>query len=215
MSGPGHYEDYNCVQVQTGDDPNACPMDPYMPLYYMTRMTQHDPVFPFHQCCYELLSQRLTGSSDVEKLDKDLLYSIMHELSFEAVSECKRLGNIDYGDIDQHQAQLWANDLGTECFVRHPGKTASIGALLPMMLYIDRKASAATDLHASLPAVKNTFKDFPYDILYRVTSFLSDQDILNLITASWVVADFLANDTFWRQRLPISMPWFFELHEAI
>jgi hypothetical protein len=50
-----------------------------------TSYTRQDPhgltVFPFHDCCLDILTEVLTSSKDVTEIDKDVLCDVMFELT--------------------------------------------------------------------------------------------------------------------------------------
>lgn len=71
------------------------------------------PAIPFHdRCYYEVLSRALTGYPDSDDIDKDILYSIMAELSQEYVRRLK----LDYGSPDPSAEQYWESRYGDEVF---------------------------------------------------------------------------------------------------
>lgn len=168
-------------------------------------------IFPFHWCCYELLSKCITGSFDVSKLDKDLLFSIMHELSFGS----GRL-ELNYGVTEGMQQQFWETCPGYELVVSHPQDTPGVAELILSMFGAMAFQPVAADTKLGSRIQRDIFAHLPYDLVYKVVTLLSDKDLLSLINASWPVhALFRNNDQFWRQRLGRTMPWFFELHDLL
>lgn len=117
MSGPGTYNDCLGVSVKSGDDPNAKDVDLDMPSCYRNLDYICDAIFPIHWCSYELLTKCLTGSFDDDRLDKDLLYSVMQGLLLDS-GTCLRV--VGHGDADRMQGQNWETLASYEFVVSHP-----------------------------------------------------------------------------------------------
>lgn len=214
MSGPGTYNDCWGVSVESGDDPNAEDVNLDMPSCYHNLDAICDAIFPFHWCCYEILTKCLTGSFDDDRLDKDLLYSVMQGLSLDA-GTCLRV--VDYGDAARMQGQNWETLAGYEFIVSHPFNVPGASELTLSMFGTDafEPKSSCTDLGRGVR--DDPFVRTSYDIIYRISKFISDDELANLARASWPVHALLRNNhQFWRQRLKASFfPWFFELRDLL
>jgi hypothetical protein len=59
----------------------------------ITSSIDPEAVFPFHKCCFEILTWALTGSMDARNLVKETLYEVLSDLSRD------KFLNLDYGAI--------------------------------------------------------------------------------------------------------------------
>lgn len=196
MSGPGTYNDCLGVSVDSGDDPNAKDVDLDMPSCYRNLDDMCDAIFPIHWCCYELLTKCLTGSFDDDRLDKDLLYSVMQGLLLDS-GTCSRV--VGHGDADRMQGQNWETLASYEFVVSHPlnvpGSSEFILSLFSTVAFKPR--SSCTDFGRRVR--EDHFARTPYDFIYRISKFISDDELPNLARASWPYR-------LWRQnRCPISL----------
>lgn len=161
-----------------------------------------------------MLAKCLTGSFNDASLDKDLLYSIMHELS---PYDGSALTGVDYGVVSDMQGQFWQNLAGYEFVVSHPRDVPGANEVILSMFASDafRSGSSCADLRSRV--LDDSFGRIPYDIVHKISSFISDEDLVNLARASWPVHALLQNNhQFWSQRLRTScFPWFFELRELL
>ncbi|KAH8810880.1 hypothetical protein F5884DRAFT_897414 [Xylogone sp. PMI_703] len=205
ISGPGFYEDFGFVKVVPGDDPNyddGCSFS----CYYAQR--EEDPVFPFHWCCYELLTIALTGDSNCSSVNKDVLYDIFQELSEPYTSRL----NLDFDDPAPPREQFWLSREGEELFVANP-------SLTPELLDFTKTIFTTTDIefpslreNLTTPVAYNPFEKLPYDIIYRICSFSPPKTIISFImTSKSLLSDYHQNNNFWQQWIKCKMPWFFEL----
>lgn len=224
VSGPGTYDDIGFVDVDAGDDPNCQDFDFGRVLCYRNEDDNRDAIFPFHWCCYKMLAKCITGSFEassfdddgdlVYSLDNDLLYGVMEEL----VQGFRRsFSTIDFGDARRMQDQSWETEPGYEFLVCHPLDVAGANELVLSMFSSDafKARSPCSDLGSRVRG--DPFLGIPYDIVYRITSFISNEDLVNLAKASWPIHSLLQNnDQFWRQRIRTSfLPWFFEFEELL
>lgn len=213
VSGPGSYGDYGRVSVESGYDPNAEGADLTDASCYDDVDSQCGPLFPFHWCCYEMLVKHITGSPIDSGLDKDLLYAIMDSLS---PGSGGPLADLDYGDAGDMQSQFWEIVAGYEYLVSNPRKVPAAAYVVSSMFSLGafKTRSSCTDLE-SLVRV-DPFMRLPYDIIYKISGFISDEEVVNLARASWPVHSLLRdNSQFWRHRLRASLPWFSELWELL
>lgn len=214
VSGPGSYGDYGRVSVESGDDPNAEGADLADASCYDDVDSQCGPLIPFHWCCYEMLVKCITGSLNDGSLDKDLLYAIMDSLS---PGSGGPLAGLDYGDAGDMQSQFWEVVAGYEYLVSYPRKVPAATDVISSMFSSDafKTRSSCTDLESLVR--DDPFKRIPYDIIYKISGFMSDKEVVNLARASWPVHSLLRdNSQFWRQRIRASfLPWFFELQELL
>lgn len=224
VSGPGTYDDIGYVDVDVGDDPNCEEFDFGRVLCYRNEDDKGDAIFPFHWCCYEMLAKCITGSFEassfddegdlVYSLDNDLLYGIMQELS-QDLGRC--FSNIDYGDAGRMQDQFWEAKPGYEFLVCHPLEVAGANEAVSSMFASDafKTRTPCSDLADRVRV--DPFLKIPYDVVYRISGLISNEDLVNLTRASWPIQGLLRNnDQFWRQRIKASfLPWFIELGELL
>ncbi|KAL1615432.1 hypothetical protein SLS56_011822, partial [Neofusicoccum ribis] len=179
---------------------------------YRTDGSGAPPVFPFHWCCFELLLKVLTNTTDLDRLDKELLYNVMQDLA----QDDTRCLSLDYGGAGAAQSQFWESLPGQEFLVVKPAFVPLLADILPVAIGGETfKNSPQAETPANLEAriANDPFTNMPYDILYKILCFLSFDSISNLSIASWPVHVSLRNNGgFWRQLARNSMPWFFELH---
>lgn len=161
-----------------------------------------------------MLSKCITGSFDDDELDKDLLYGIMQDLS---VDYSRSFEKIDYGDAGHMQDQFWQAVPGYEFLVSHPRDVPGANEVVLSKFASDafKQRPSCKDLGRRVRS--DPFLRTPYDIICRISGFISDDDLINLKRASWPTHALLQNnDQFWRQRLKASFfPWFFELRELL
>lgn len=212
MAGPGQYLEFSLVTIDESSDPNADGVD-IGNLQCYCSWESEEPVFPFHWCCYEILAKHLTGSFDVGKLDKDLVYSIMRDLT---VDYGKVLRDTDYGDASWMHEEYWRVSPGYEYLVSHPRDVPGAKETMLSLLGSSKFEKLSSEIDPGQRVRSDPFMKLPYDLICGVTSMLEDRDLLNLMSASWPVHGLLRNTRqFWQQRLKTSIPWFFELHELL
>lgn len=174
-------------------------------------------VFPFHPCCYELLSRRITGGTDISKLNKTVLWNIMKELSPEGSNRL----NLDYGEPCPPNEQFWQSAAGEEIFAAKPTGDKKFEILVRATI-MGRKFQLLTQDPGRDQAIDgrtghDVFKMLPYDIVYHITELLPISAVLRLCQASWVMNTLLRDDMeFWRRRIKRELlPWFYELAPLI
>ncbi|KAJ0413426.1 hypothetical protein BJY00DRAFT_322026 [Aspergillus carlsbadensis] len=100
VSGLGYYADAGELVVKMGERAKRT----YFNCYGFGTDKAPGPVVPFHYCCFEVLLQALTGSTDVQNVDLDVLYDVMMGL-------CNGPGSalcLEYGDdVINAQGQYW------------------------------------------------------------------------------------------------------------
>ncbi|GME25859.1 hypothetical protein GTA08_BOTSDO09438 [Neofusicoccum parvum] len=179
---------------------------------YRTDGSGAPPVFPFHWCCFELLLKVLTNTTDLGRLDKELLYNVMQDLA----QDDTRYLSLDYGEAGAAQSQFWESLPGQEFLVVKPAFVPLLADILPVAIggeTFKNSPQAETPVTLEARIANDPFTNMPYDILYKILCFLSFDSISNLSIASWPVHVSLRNNGgFWRQLARNSMPWFFELH---
>ncbi|KUI67408.1 hypothetical protein VM1G_03131 [Cytospora mali] len=214
VMGPGFYRGNGDVMIEEeGNDPNAEDVEPF-DLRCYDSINATDPVFPFHWCCYEILAKCTTGSFDVDKLDKDLLYRIMRELSPPGSTS---LSNIDYGfPAPMHTRVKWISSPGYEFLVSHPRDVPGVHDIILSMFESGGFETLPCDSDLRARVRSDPFTGLPYDIVHNISTMLELGDILNLAKASWPVHVLLRDVVqFWQQHLKTSMAWFLELIELL
>ena len=208
ISGLGEYMEYGYVDVDEGRDPNFLE-DQELNCY--RDLSQREPVYPFHDCCFELLKQCLFWPSKYGSVDNDLLYSVMESFT----SGGSRL-TLDYGMTSLIDFQYWESHPGEEYLVVHPTEDRGLKEVVAATLARSEFIPLRSELNLGSRVANDPFFKLPYELLLRVLKLLSNQSILSLANASWTTHHTLRNnDSFWRQRIRDSMPWFFELHHVL
>ncbi|OJD14272.1 hypothetical protein ACJ73_09100 [Blastomyces percursus] len=167
--------------------------------------------FPFHWCCFEILTRAITGSTATGNIDKDTLYRAMIGLSPPYAGRLM----ISYGDLIGVE-QFWESVPGEEYAVTHPTIIPGFEEVLrTLILEKTFKATSPNSLNLTHKVKWDPFSTFPYDLLYSVLSFLPGDSILALMAASWPVYSLTRHPPFWKQLMYWGMPWFWELHKVI
>ncbi|KAK4187852.1 hypothetical protein QBC35DRAFT_219008 [Podospora australis] len=187
----------------------------YMGLYTAASGSGNDEPsnFPFHMPCIQLLCQNLTSIACPcanSTLNKDVLY-------FSLLSLCEfnpQALMVNYGEAEPSMQYKWACRNGYEWVVSHPRintrPRAVMSLLLNTLAHVQGRYFVEQDLSAKVRT--DPFGKLPYDLIYRLSNFLSDRDLFALSTASWSVhLPLRTNNQFWRYRVRnFSMPWFEE-----
>jgi hypothetical protein len=107
ISGRGRYDDYGRFGIKKmAKDPNDPGLDEYN-CYSDYDSEGSAPTFPFHEECYWVLARHL-GYKDPKYINKDVLYSVMSQLSEEYGVNL----NLDYGGVTGEQ--FWSCEAGHE-----------------------------------------------------------------------------------------------------
>lgn len=159
-------------------------------------------VFPFHKTCLKILAWVLTGSPDLEQLDKDRLYSTLFAHPHISCA-------LDLNYDGPRRDQFWTCARGEEILVADPLPTSPkseqvSGALRDFLLFqrsggggggggkdleLDLGARVRSDLFASLPP----------ELLRAVLELLPPKRLAALAAASYVVYCALRDDWgFWK-----------------
>ncbi|KAL2864696.1 uncharacterized protein BJX67DRAFT_360590 [Aspergillus lucknowensis] len=165
------------------------------------------PIFPMHQACLEVLSRAIFGRVDVDRVQKNILYEVMHELS-----DFCRL-DLDYGDITGAD-QDWQCVPGEEYSVICPTDPIDLAEQLRTDYSIS-PPKAQTRLDLSDKVIRDPFRNLPYDITYHILQYLPGESILALNKASGAIFMRTSNDSFWKRRLSQDMPWLWELQNYL
>ncbi|KLJ06740.1 hypothetical protein EMPG_17772 [Blastomyces silverae] len=182
-----------------------------MPCSYASGGCDFPPNFPFHWCCFEILTRVVTGSTATGSIDKDILYRSMIGLS----PPYARSLSISYGTLLGVE-QFWASVPGEEYAVTHPTIIPGFEEVLrTLILEKTFKITSPNRLNLTHKVRWDPFSIFPYDLLYSVLSFLPGDSILAFMAASWPVYSATRHPPFWKQLMYWGMPWFWELHKVV
>ncbi|KAK4236390.1 hypothetical protein C8A03DRAFT_16969 [Achaetomium macrosporum] len=164
-------------------------------------------VFPFHYCCFNILTQVLTGGNDTTKIDEDALFDTMARL-VQTHSVCL---DIDYGSISG-QDQRWESIPGEEFSVTNPSSSPLITALLEQYLGKDvfQLRPAGPGITRD-PCVQDPFSSLPPEVLHNIFRFLPGNNLLELLEASWAAFSATRRNAFWKWFLKHDLPWVVEL----
>lgn len=213
LSGPGHYAGLGGMDCEDGDDPNFQDYDGGLSCYF--DWNEEDPVFPFHWDCYLTFCQCLTGSHDLDRIDKDVLYNTMRSLTSD-YDTCLHLDYNETGtDACLYVDQYWEARPGGELLVASPSKSpkvsASVKARLERGLQLTR-----LDENLGCKVRSDPFSRLAHEVSDQIISYLDHSSLVNLFRASWSLhSSYHGNDKFWRQRIRHTLDWFFELEDAL
>ncbi|OJD15883.1 hypothetical protein AJ78_03901 [Emergomyces pasteurianus Ep9510] len=228
ISGQGEYVDYVTAGSHTSKvkltitklisllDPNS-PQNPNLAgeldnvSCYTHGWNNDIPAFPFHWCCFEILTRVLTGSTDICKINKDILYNVMIGLS----PEYERRLAIDYGSILGVE-QFWGSVPGEEYAVTHPTIIPGFEeALQQLISEMTLKATSTGRLQLADKVKLDPFSNLPYDILHYILQFLPGDSTRAFMAASWSVYNATRHPALWKRLIYWGMPWFWELHKLV
>jgi hypothetical protein len=174
------------------------------PCYHAYEPEEETPAFPMHEACFKLLTKCLATEKD-KKIDKDVLYDVMHQ----SMEELARNLELDYGPIDGAQ-QSWECYAGEEWSVTDPvskpGIEEVVKSMLPPTLF-DRPSASRLDLGHKVR--QDPLMVLPYDVLHGVCAQLSIKDTIALLNASWHVHDSTRDPAFWRLMIRVHIVSFF------
>lgn len=139
----------------------------------------------------------------------------MKELSPPLGGRC--LSHIDYGDAADMQGPCWQTVAGYEFVVSHPLNVPSANDIVLSTFASGSFKPRPSCTHLGSRVRNDPFDSVPYDIIFGISTFISDGELVNLARASWPIHALLRNNNnFWWQRMRTSsFPWFFELQELL
>ncbi|KAK4157424.1 hypothetical protein C8A00DRAFT_11764 [Chaetomidium leptoderma] len=167
-------------------------------------------VYPLHRCCLNILARVLTGSGNVAKIDKHVLYDTMEEANIDW--EGARRLFLDYGIRANGQKEVWASIPGEEFAVTNPSPTPEVTELLKGFL-ADGVFGLRPGSHGVMrvPQVRDPFSRLPPELLINIFRLLPGHTLLALLKASWPAFCATRRNGFWRWFLKHDMPWLTEL----
>ncbi|ROT42389.1 hypothetical protein SODALDRAFT_326552 [Sodiomyces alkalinus F11] len=218
VTGPGVSQEYGGIDVQLGSDPNAQDLDTG-DFHCYWHWEKGDPVFPFHWPCYELLVLVLTGARDPSAINKDVLYSVMRSISpplGSVLGLCYSEPDAD-PKIDPELEQYWESRPGQELLLASPARSEGLRyVVLDDLSRRDFNLLPATDPGLARKSQGDCFARLPWEIVYYILGFISDDSLFKLLQASHFIHSSLHRDaTFWKSRISTKLPWFFELHHFL
>lgn len=159
-------------------------------------------VFPFHKTCLKILAWVLTGSPDLEQLDKDRLYNALF-----AHPHISCALDLDYDG--PRRDQFWTCARGEEILVADPlptpPKSEQVSGALRDFLLFQRSGGGGggggKDLELDLGARvrSDLFASLPPELLRAVLELLPPKRLAALAAASYVVYCALHDDWgFWK-----------------
>lgn len=198
VSGSGQYCDAAQVNVDEGDDPNFDPS---------AEIVAYDGSIPFHWPCFEILGTVLEGQAGISGLNKLKLYNTMMRAHPMFAS---RLVRLDYGNPSPPNEQWWISEAGKEFIVIHP----TISLKKTTALIRDRWMKSIQVVSPSdrlRRAGADIFQRLPLELMVNTCNKLTPESLYQLALASPSIDALLEDKSFWKQYLPIHMPWSFEL----
>ncbi|UKZ74792.1 hypothetical protein TrVFT333_002462 [Trichoderma virens FT-333] len=202
ISGPAKYEDYGRAKVSPGSDPNQPSNETSFPCFWA--MEGDVPVvFPFHECCFDIVSRALTGSENRCKIDKDALYNIMIGLS----EQFENTLAISHGDINGGQ-QFWERIPGEEYTVTQPVFSPVVKAFIQRKIASnDLAVRRQFVLEDEQQRISDPFHVLSNELVWQIARYLPAEAILALSTASWPVFNATRDNGFWKAFIYNDMPW--------
>ncbi|KAL3459981.1 hypothetical protein BJX64DRAFT_263745 [Aspergillus heterothallicus] len=165
------------------------------------------PVFPMHKACLDLLSRALFGVVNVDRIQKDILYDVMHDLT----DFCKL--DLNYGDITGAD-QDWQCVPGEEYSIIPPTDDLDLAEDVRSEVAgksIFERGAQTSRLDLRGKVVRDPFANLPYDVTYYILQYLPSESVLALNRASWTIFARTRNNSFWKRRLAQDMPWVWEI----
>ncbi|KAF9891589.1 hypothetical protein FE257_003600 [Aspergillus nanangensis] len=205
ITGKADYEDCNLIHFADINDGQS---DGDYYCYYVPDAI--DPVvFPIHGSCLEVFTRAITGSTDINLLDKEALYNTMAELSSYSAL------NLPYGDIHGPD-QDWQCIPGEEYSVTNPMSIDGVKEFLKENLPRNKDhCPNKSPVDTTQRIAGDPFRYIPYDVAYLILSYLSGHSLQALIKASAVFKNVSRGEGFWKQVLVRHMPWFWELQDMV
>ncbi|KAF2002070.1 hypothetical protein P154DRAFT_562204 [Amniculicola lignicola CBS 123094] len=208
MTGEGSYHDYGEFQVEweSDDEPGGeyeC---------YTSYNSNHVPVYPFHHTCYKILATAISGnptSIAADIIKNDTLYSVMEALTD---AEGGRHLNLDYGigGIDQ----FWRSLSGEEYSVCDPCHEPQLRRFLRTKFRYRNFPSSLQKIDLISRVTHDPFSHLPTELHHLIFEYLSIEDLVSVIRASFFTFRSTQDNAFWKQRVRKDiLPWFWELQD--
>ncbi|KAL4895146.1 F-box domain protein [Aspergillus ambiguus] len=210
ISGPGYYADIGEVAVKAESASNNTQKRSVFACYGSGTGDSPGPVIPFHWCCFEILTRALTGSTNPDHVDMEVLYAVMMDL-------CNMSGSalhLSYGDeVQESQGRYWECIPGAEYCATHPTETPALNDFIRNDVIMNKELRvppAKLHLHGRQPA--SPFGRLPLEMVYHICSFLPGESLKALTQASLNVQIVTQHNYFWEKAVQWDMPWFWEFH---
>ncbi|KAE8155114.1 hypothetical protein BDV25DRAFT_146590 [Aspergillus avenaceus] len=206
IAGPGYYADIGELVIKPGTET-------YQPKRRTTYMCYDEgteeasgPVLPFHWSCFEILTRVLTGSTDTETVDLNVLYHALSPITNHSSLQ------LNYGgDVSRAQGRYWECIPGAEYCAKHPIETPLIDELMQNLTTDSKFTSSATEIHLGDRRPTDPFGQLPLEIAQHICMFLPGDSLKALAQASLSVQVITQDNSFWKRFLQWDMPWFWEL----
>ncbi|KAF9885251.1 hypothetical protein FE257_000611 [Aspergillus nanangensis] len=194
ISGPGYYADIGEIAVKTESESGHTQQRNVFACYGSGSDDARGPVIPFHWCCYEILTRTLTGSTDTNNVNTDVLYTVMNDL-------CNMSGS--------------ALDVtyGPDYCATHPTNTPTLEKFIQTSVTEDKDLRVPpTKIHLNGRSPTSPFGNLPLEMIYRICSFLPGESIKALTEASLSMHLVSQHNYFWEKTIQWDMPWLSEFH---
>lgn len=212
ISEQGYYADMGELVVKAKPDSSRPLHRDVYACYSDATEEASGPVLPFHWCCFEILTRTLTGSTNPQDLNLDVLYHIMATLSNGSSSALQ----LSYGDdIHRAQGRYWECIPGAEYCATHPTNIPNLDVFI--------ESSMTTHAGLKLPSEEVTprgrnptspFGRLPFELVERICLYLPGDSLKALTQASLSIQLLTQDNFFWKQFMQWDMPWFWELHAS-
>ncbi|WYZ38324.1 hypothetical protein EsH8_III_000238 [Colletotrichum jinshuiense] len=170
---------------------------------------QLEPIFPFHSQCYVLLNHALQEEHDIQSIDKDILYSVMFELSSEKNSLCLE---VDYGiAIADKYWEASEQDFIAAMPLLSPSSVDGVALTeiwgdVPVLEDIDYSKYGQSQTGAPGP-----FSKLPDEILIQIAQCLDTSSLFQLLESSPTIFSTVnRNQQFWKRHIKTWIRWFFD-----
>ncbi|KAL2192490.1 hypothetical protein P885DRAFT_82176 [Corynascus similis CBS 632.67] len=115
-------------------------------------------------------------------------------------------------DLVSEESLRWLGDYSMESPTITPGLTEMLGKhLAESRAAFELQRDDFSFRESREPQIQEPFTRFPSEILHRIFLFLSGDDVLNTLKASWSALRATGSNAFWRWYLERSMPWMTDL----
>ncbi|PWY86759.1 F-box domain protein [Aspergillus heteromorphus CBS 117.55] len=212
ISDEGYYADSGELVVKARSDRDRPRSQRVFSCYGHGSEEAPGPVLPFHWCCFEILTRTLTGASDTENVNMDVLYNVMTPLCNMSSSALQ----LSYGnDVERAQGRYWECIPGAEYCATHPTNTPGIDEYIQTALETNsglKTSSAELNLRGRDPT--SPFGRLPLEIVYQICMFLPGDAVKALGQASLSIHLVTQDNLFWKKFMQRDMPWLWELQGA-
>ncbi|GAB1210217.1 hypothetical protein APSETT445_009008 [Aspergillus pseudonomiae] len=163
------------------------------------------PVLPFHWSCFEILTRVLTGSTEINNVNLNALYSVMSALTNHSSL------HLSYGDdILRSQGRYWECIPGAEYCAKNPTDTPMVDELFQNLSTDSKFKRPSLEIELRERRPTDPFGQLPLEIAQQICMFLPGDSLKALAQASLSVQMITQDNSFWKRFMQWDMPWLWE-----